>query len=300
MTPPHPYLYGTGDRQTAIAAEVAAVRGYADMALWNAQWGLNVDVSNPTGTFAGLNITGPSARAVLSALPGDIDFGRAAFPYLTGREGQVAGIPLRAMRIGFTGELSYELHCPASLAPALWDAVMVAGTPLGLRPYGLEASRILRLEKRHILIEQNTDAISSPDALGMAWALTMKKPFFVGKRSVEMRRRLGIARRLVPLAFPPGTGALGESCLVLQNGTPAGHLTSVALSPTLGHPIALAFVPAELAAPGTPGTIRNRSGTCPARRCRVPSPAFARSICGLGGSPPTPSRRPGSPISMPS
>lgn len=240
---------------TATTGAVARV--YADMALWNAQWGLRVDVANLTGAFAGLNITGPGARDVLARLPGSIDFGRDAFPYLSGCEGVVAGVPVRALRIGFTGELSYELHCPASHAPALWDAVMATGD---VRPYGLEASRVLRLEKGHILIGQDTDALSSPDELGMGWALSTKKPFYVGKRSAEMRRRLGVTRRLAAIAFPAGTRGLGESCLVLADGVPAGHLTSVALSPTLGHPIALGFVPAALAAPGTAVTIRSRDG----------------------------------------
>jgi sarcosine oxidase, subunit alpha len=245
------------DRFYVTATTGAVARVYADMAMWNAQWGLRVDVANLTGAFAGLNVTGPAARDVLARLPGDIDFGREAFPYLTGCEGVVAGVPVRAMRIGFTGELSYELHCPASHAPALWDAVMAGGN---VRPYGLEASRILRLEKGHILIGQDTDALSSPDELGMAWALSSKKPFYVGKRSVEMRRRLGVTRRLVGLTFAPETQGLGESCLVLADGVPAGHLTSVAHSPTLGHAIALGFVPAAMAAPGTPVTIRARTG----------------------------------------
>lgn len=197
---------------------------------------------------------------MLEALASDIDWSGAAFPYLAGWTGTVAGVPVRAMRIGFTGELSYELHAPASLAPALWDALMTAGRPFGLMPNGLEASRILRLEKGHVLIGQDTDALSSPDELGMGWAVAMAKPFFVGQRSVEMRRRLGIARRLVPLAFPGGTAGLGESCLVLDGGQPAGHLTSVAFSPTLGHPIALAFVPAALAAPGSRVTVKARDG----------------------------------------
>ncbi len=238
----------------------AFARVWSDMAFWNAQWGLRVDVANLTGAFAGINVTGPAARAVLQAMPSNIDWSPAVFPYLAGREGTVAGAPVRAMRIGFTGELSFELHTPASFVPALWDALVAAGAPHGLRPYGLEASRILRLEKGHILIGQDTDALSSPDELGMGWALAMGKPFFVGKRSVELRRRLGVARRLVPLTFPAGTAGLGESCLVLDGGRPAGHLTSVAYSPTLGHSVALAFVPAAQADPGARVTVKGRDG----------------------------------------
>ncbi|WP_290428750.1 2Fe-2S iron-sulfur cluster-binding protein [Defluviimonas salinarum] len=243
---------------TATTGAVARV--YADMALWNAQWRIRVDVANLTAAFSGLNITGPKARDVLQALSSDIDFSPAGFPYLEGRIGVVAGIPVRVMRIGFTGELSYELHCPSSHAPALWDAVMAAGAPLGLRPYGLEASRILRLEKGHILIGQDTDALTSPDELGFGWAVSKKKAFFVGKRALEMRRRLGESRRLVGLIFEPGTEAPGESCLVLRGGEPVGHVTSVAHSPTLGRVIALAYTHVEDAAPGTEVTIRARSG----------------------------------------
>jgi sarcosine oxidase subunit alpha len=132
---------------------------------------------------------------------------------------------------------------------------------MGLRPYGLEASRILRLEKGHILIGQDTDALTTPEELGMGWAVSRKKPFFVGKRSIEARSRLGLKRRLVGLSFVPGTGgALGESCLVMRDGAPVGHVTSFAFSPTLGHPIALAFVHADDAREGADVAVKGRDG----------------------------------------
>ena len=165
------------------------------------------------------------------------------------------------MRIGFTGELSYELHCPSSLAPALWDAVMEAGKPHGLTPYGLEASRILRLEKGHILIGQDTDAITTPDELGFGWAVSKKKPFFVGKRSIEMRARLGQSRKLVGLQFPAGAKNIpGESCLVLRGNDPVGQITSIGFSPTLGCSIALAYVHVDDAAEGSRVTVKCRDG----------------------------------------
>ncbi|MBX3568019.1 MAG: (2Fe-2S)-binding protein [Rhizobiaceae bacterium] len=255
------------DRFYVTATTGAVARVYADMLFWNAQWRLKVDVLNLTGAFSGLNVTGPNARTVLQHLASDIDFGRDAFPYLHGREGVVAGIPVRVMRIGFTGELSFELHCPSSFAPALWDAVLVAGGRHGLRPYGLEASRILRLEKGHILIGQDTDAITTPDELGFGWAVSKKKPFFVGKRSIEMRARLGQTRKLVGLRFPADASEIpGESCLVLKDGAPAGQITSVGFSPTLGCSIALAYVHIDDAAEGSMVTVKCRSG----QRLRVP------------------------------
>lgn len=254
--------YRMAEDQFYVTATTGAVaRVYADMLFWNAEWRLKVDVLNLTGAFSGLNVTGPNARQVLQALESDIDFGRDAFPYLSGREGTVAGVPVRVMRIGFTGELSYELHCPSSLAPSLWDAVMAAGSPYGLRPYGLEASRILRLEKGHILIGQDTDAITTPDELGFGWAVSKKKPFFVGKRSIEMRARLGQTRKLVGLQFPAGARNIpGESCLVLRNGAPVGQITSVGYSPSLGHHIALAYVHVDDQAEGSRVTVKCRNG----------------------------------------
>ncbi|MDX8495131.1 2Fe-2S iron-sulfur cluster-binding protein [Mesorhizobium sp. VK22B] len=249
------------DRFYVTATTGAVARVYADMLFWNTQWRLKVDVLNLTGAFSGLNVTGPKARSVLEALDSDIDFSREAFPYLSGREGVVAGVPVRVMRIGFTGELSFELHGPSSLAPALWDAVMAAGRPHGLRPYGLEASRILRLEKGHILIGQDTDAITTPDELGFGWAVSKKKPFFVGKRSIEMRARLGQARKLVGLRFPANARNIpGESCLVLRGGAAVGQVTSVGYSPSLGHHVALAYVHVDDQAEGSRVTVKCRDG----------------------------------------
>ena len=245
------------DRFYVTATTGAVGRVYADMAFWNAQWRMDVDVVNLTAGMMGLNITGPQARAVVEALESDFD--RDAFPYLTGRSGLVAGVPVHAMRIGFTGELSFDLHAPASRAHELWAAVMAAGAPVGLVPYGLEASRILRLEKGHILIGQDTDALTSPDELGFGWAVSKKKPFFIGKRALEMRRNLGLTRRLAALRFDGGETP-GESCLVMDGGKPFGHMTSVLHSPTLGHAIALAYVRPEDAEPGGTVAIRARGG----------------------------------------
>ncbi|NOD64624.1 MULTISPECIES: 2Fe-2S iron-sulfur cluster-binding protein [unclassified Ruegeria] len=253
------------DMYYVTATTGAVARVYTDMLFWNAQWRLDVDVLNVTSAFSGFNITGPKARQVVEALDSDIDFSRDGFAYLDGRSGSVSSIPVCAMRIGFTGELSYELHCPSSYAKTLWDAILAAGEPVGLRPYGLEASRILRLEKGHILIGQDTDALTSPDELGFDWAVSKTKPFFVGKRSIEMRRNKGLSRKLVGLSFEGGD-VPHESCLVLRDEVPVGHVTSVLWSPTLRKHIALAYVDGRDAEIGSPVTVKCRNGN----RVQVP------------------------------
>ncbi|MDO5369363.1 hypothetical protein [Paracoccus sp. (in: a-proteobacteria)] len=190
-----------------VTATTGAVdRVFSGMSLLNAQWRMKVDVQNVTGAFAAINVTGPLARLALQALEGDIDLAADAFPYLEGRRGHLAGCPVRVMRIGFTAELSYELHTPRSHALTLWNALLQAGAPHGLNPYELEASRILRLKKGHIIIGQDTDALSSPNELGIDWALSKKKPSYIGKPAVEKRRRLGLRRALVRSELAPERG----------------------------------------------------------------------------------------------
>src|SRR6202008_1407073 len=105
------------------------------------------------------------------------------FPYLGVREATVAGIKALLLRVGFVGELGYEIHVPASQGEALWDALMEAGREFNIRPFGVEAQRVLRLEKGHIIVSQDTDGLTNPLEADMPWALAKTKPFFVGGRS---------------------------------------------------------------------------------------------------------------------
>lgn len=244
---------------TATTGAVARV--FTEMVFLNTQWGMRVDIQNVTAAFAAINVTGPSARKVLEALGGDIDLSAAGFPYLNGRSGVIGGCPAHIMRIGFTGELSYELHVPQSFAAALWRKLLEVGAPFGLQPFGLEASRILRLEKGHIIIGQDTDALSTPDELAMGWALSKAKTRYVGKTAIEARGRLGLKRKLCGFELPEGHGIrLAESCLVLRDGRPVGFVTSICFSPTLGKWIGLAYADPRDATPGSSLRIRGLCG----------------------------------------
>src|SRR3546814_13457716 len=106
------------------------------MLWWNAQWRLEVDIANVTAAYAAVNIAGPQARRVLATLCRDIDLSPRAFPYMAVRQGTVADIPALLMRVGFVGELGYEIHVPASQGEALWDALIAAGATFGIRPFG--------------------------------------------------------------------------------------------------------------------------------------------------------------------
>lgn len=239
----------------------AAAKIFADMLWWNAQWQLDLDIQAVTGAYAGINLSGPKARAVLQALDGDIDFSPEAFGFLDGRTGTLAGAKIIAMRIGFTGELSYELHVPYSAARKLWAALMAAGQPHGIRPYGLEASRILRLEKGHIIIGQDTDAMTTPEELSMSWALSKKKTFYIGRTANAQRRANGLTRQLCGIEMDrPTAEGLGEGALVMRDGHPCGFVSSLGYSPTLGKVIGLAYADPQDCAVGSHLTIRSFDG----------------------------------------
>ncbi|TPN89417.1 FAD-dependent oxidoreductase [Mesorhizobium sp. CU2] len=254
--------YRLSETEFYVTATTGAVaRVFSEMLFLNAQWRMQVDIQNVTAAFAAVNVTGPSARKVLEALGSDIDLSSEGFPYLNGRSGVIGGCPVRIMRIGFTGELSYELHVPQSFGGSLWRKLLEVGAPHGLKPYGLEASRILRLEKGHIIIGQDTDALSTPDELAMGWALSKTKQRYVGKTAIEARGRLGLKRRLCGFELPEGHGIrLAESCLVLRDGRPVGFVTSTFFSPTLGKWIGLAYADPRDAAPGSSLRIRGLCG----------------------------------------
>ncbi|MEO8630985.1 MAG: 2Fe-2S iron-sulfur cluster-binding protein, partial [Betaproteobacteria bacterium] len=133
---------------------------YREMQRWNAIWGLHCGLVNLTGAMAAMNVAGPRSRDVLTGLT-DIALENAAFPYLGIREGHIAGVPVRAMRVGFVGELGYEIHVAADNAAYLWDALVESGADFGIRPFGVEAQRLLRLEKGHIIIGQDTDGLTT-------------------------------------------------------------------------------------------------------------------------------------------
>ncbi|RMD61265.1 MAG: FAD-binding protein [Alphaproteobacteria bacterium] len=232
-----------------------AERVYLAMLWWNVQWRLDVDIANVTAAVAAVNIAGPRSREVLTPLVEGVDLSSQAFPYMGVREGRVAGIPARLLRVGFVGELGYEIHVPSSMGEALWDALIEAGRAADLRPFGVEAQRILRLEKGHIIIGQDTDAMTFPHEVDMTWAIARKKPFFVGARSIALRAARPLARKLVGFAIDgPRAPLPRESNLVLRGGEIAGFVTSVARSPSLGKVIGLAYAAPEDSAPGA--TIR--------------------------------------------
>jgi len=249
------------DNHYYVSATTGGVDAVYRRMLWfNTQWGLKVDIANVTGAYAAFNVAGPDARKVLERLNPDFDVSAKAMPYMAAVEGKLAGVPVRALRVGFVGELGFELHCPSSLAASLWDDLMAAGADLNIEPFGVEAQRVLRLEKGHIIVGQDTDGLSTPPEADMAWAIAKSKPFYVGKAAVDALNADGSARRLVGFALKPGTPLPKECHLVIDGEDIVGRVTSISDSPALGHPIGLAFMRPDLGTVGANMNIRIDGG----------------------------------------
>ena len=244
---------------TATTSGVDSV--YRQMLCWNAQWKLDVDIANVTAAYSGVNIAGPKSREVVETLESDIDFSADAFPYMGVRHGHLAGMPVRVLRVGFVGELGYEIHCPSSMGEALWDRLVEAGEPFALKPFGVEAQRIMRLEKGHIIIGQDTDGLTQPYEADMGWAIGKKKAFYVGKRAVEIQNDRGEVRKLVGFNLTNYRDPCPKEChLVIRHGDIVGRVTSAAVSPTLKKVIGLAYVAADQAEIGKRFQIKIEGG----------------------------------------
>jgi sarcosine oxidase subunit alpha len=217
---------------------------------WNAIWGYDAEIVNVTGALAAVNLAGPRSRDALAGLT-DADVSAEAFKYLDANEIQVAGVACLALRIGFVGELGYELHCAASASEHLWDALVDAGAV----PFGLEPQRVLRLEKAHVIVGQDTDSESNLLSAGMPWIVKHEKDDFVGKWAAKLVEEEGVRERLV--GFTMADGVLPpEGAQVVRDGRSIGRVTSARASERLGRVIGLAWVPPDTAEDGTPITIR--------------------------------------------
>lgn len=245
------YLTTTTGNQDAINALV--------------QWWLTVEpfevcFKNLSAVYAAVNVTGPTARSFLQPLV-DIDLANDAFPYMSCRQAQLAGVPVLMFRIGFTGELGYELHFPAEYGESIWNYLLEHGQPYRLKPFGVETQRILRLEKGHLIPGVDTDALTNPYAAGVGFGVKDDKPSFIGKTALAAFKHQGTASRLVPFALCRAQDPIPEDGVAaFWEGQVVGRVTSSRRSPTLGQGIGLAWLAAEVAVPERQFTIRLSSG----------------------------------------
>lgn len=267
--------------------------------------GLDIHVEDETEAIAAVALQGPFARAVLEAATGERF---AALGYFRRRPSKLAGIVVDVSRTGYTGDLGYEVWIPAEHAVAAWDALMDAGAAYGIRPAGMLALDVVRLEAGLILLEvdytsarhaRNPEQNYSPYEIGLGRLVDLKKADFVGKLALTREAAAtGPKRRLVGVTLdwygieglysdqdlPPAISASVDRSpkpvFGARAGSQIGKVTSLGWSPILKQAIGLASVPSTYEAPGSKlqveWSVEGRRGRVEATVVRLPFLNLAR------------------------
>ncbi|MFI4889313.1 MAG: sarcosine oxidase subunit alpha family protein [Steroidobacterales bacterium] len=208
---------------TTTTAQAGEVMSHLEFLLQTAWSGLDVTLVSASDQWAGMSVAGPKARAALeAALPGH-DFSDAGLPHMGCRELHIDGVPLRVLRLSFSGELAYELYVPADRGVGLWELLLERASHLGIRPYGLEALASLRIEKGHAA-GLELDHRTTLDDLGLGRMASTTKPF-VGR---ELRER-------ADLKDPQRWSLVGIDCLERGARLRGGAILFAAAEPIAGH-----------------------------------------------------------------
>ena len=251
---------GVGTRLAPDRFLLTTTTGNADAVLdWLEEWHqtewpeLDLFCTAMTEEWANATLAGPRSRDVLGRLAPRLALDPAAFPFMRMRDAEVAGIPARIFRVGFSGELSYEINVPADCGLALWEAVVAAGAAWGITPYGTEAMHVLRAEKGYIAIGHETDGSVTPIDLGLGRLIGrdagMPPRDFLGRRSLARSDAVRADRKQLVGLLPDDPETVlpeGAQLVAALGGTPPvpmiGYVTSSYFGARLGRSFALALV----------------------------------------------------------
>ncbi|MEP9396119.1 sarcosine oxidase subunit alpha [Mesorhizobium sp. KR2-14] len=207
---------------------------------------LKVQLTSVTDQWAGAAISGPRSRDVLAACVTGTKVDNETLPFMGIVRGEIAGAKVMICRLSFSGELAYEVYCGAGHGTHVWEALMEAGKPFGIVPYGLEALGTMRIEKGHVTGAEIDGRTTARD-LHLDWMLSKKKPF-VGSAMMDREGLVGEGRLqlvgIIPLDNRPVNGGAHIVEELHEDGPrdSIGHVTAMCYSPTLGKYIALALV----------------------------------------------------------
>jgi len=215
--------------------------------------GWDYHIVNLTDAFGVINLAGPNARKVLEKVTG-ADVSNEAFPFAGYREFTVSdAIPVRAMRLGFVGELSYEFHVPSSYMQALWDVVLEAGKEFDIRNFGLETQNILRMEKGHVIIGSESEQRTTLHDVGLGFLWFRDKPEAKTVGSVALKQTENQKGRLKLVGFRMQDGsarAPGDGSIIVDRKI-SGYVCIARYSESPKEVVGMALVEDSLSELGT-------------------------------------------------
>lgn len=236
---------------TTTTAGAAEVMSWLEFLLQTAWPELRVHVNSVTDEWAGVTVAGPKSRTALERCFPGVDLSDAVLPHMGALQFQWDGVPVRIIRLSFSGELAFELYVPAGFGTAFWEYLLARGETLGMRPYGLEALAALRIEKGHIAglevdtrltlndvglsrMARNDKSYVGRELAGRAGMIAPERPTLIGIECLESGKRLR-------------GGAILFAASDEIRGHGRGYITSVTWSDALGKFIALGFYAGGLA-----------------------------------------------------
>lgn len=221
--------------------------------------------------YAQIAVQGPRGLETLQKLTA---VQLAPIRYYWFQDGEVAAVPARIARTGYTGEDGFEIYVAPAEAPRIWNLLLDAGAEFGIKPCGLGARNTLRLEAKMALYGHEIDASINPLEADLAWIVKFEKEDFAGRETLARQKQEGLRRKLVGFEMA-GRGIARDGYEVLLDGKPAGWVTSGGPSPTLGKNIGLCYLPVAAAEPGRAiqVVIRNQ----PVDAVTVPTPFYQRA-----------------------
>jgi len=210
----------------------------------------SVAVENVTARMGAFLLTGPRSREMLSRLTND-PLDNDAFPWRSAREIEIGYARVLALRISYAGELGWELHHPIEHQRALYDALVAAGRDCGLAHFGFRALDSLRLEKGYRAWSSELSLEVSPLAAGLGRFVRLDKGEFIGRAALIDEQARGIPHRIACLAVDAADADAFGAQAVWRAGRVVGLVTSGGYGHTVGRSIAMAYLDAATAAPGT-------------------------------------------------
>ena len=231
--------------------------------------GLKAEVNDESDATSLLALQGPRSHEIMKAVAG-VDL--STMPYYSWTETTLAGVKALVSRTGYTGEAGYELYFDASPASAraMWDALMAAGAPFGIRPIGLGARDTLRLEMGYCLYGNDIGETTNPIEAGLGWITKFDKGDFIGRAALLSVRDSGAKRRLAGFTLDEPKAVPRQHYPLVAGGKEVGEVTSGTLSPSLDQGIGMGYLPIPYAAPGTRISIMIRGNAAPATTVRLP------------------------------
>ena len=204
----------------------------------------SVHIRDVTNAFAVINICGPHSREILQSVT-DTDISNAAFPFLAARSLDVGNATVLAVRIGYVGELGYELYIPQEFGPHVYETLWAAGASHGIANAGYRAIDSCRMEKGYLYWSGDISPDYNPYEAGLGFCVALDKGEFIGRDALEKINAVPLTRKLCSFTID-GFAPLHGGEAILHSGKVVGSTTSVGYGHTLGKTIAFGYVPADI------------------------------------------------------